>query len=176
VRSSLVVIPHLVFAVNRKENGGLARQFAPHGKGVGCGVCGGGFAAPTNPTFPLFTGASFPQNDLLYKPTVYCRFIPTVRGEGRKWGIRGGGFAAPNPPPSSPPRDRERPISAEGPPGRFPSPQLRNSQGQPFCGLRRGGNRARISIGISTTRRSSTVPSLSRPKNRRRPIRVSGGL
>gem|GEM_PF-3404785 len=46
------------------------QQFALHGEGVGCGVCGGGFAAPTNPTFPLFAGAPLSQNDWLRKPAV----------------------------------------------------------------------------------------------------------
>jgi len=54
----------------------LAQQFAPHGKGLGCGVCGGGFAAPTNPTLPFFTDAPLPRNDLRHKPNtphLHCR-------------------------------------------------------------------------------------------------------
>ncbi len=33
---------------------GLAQQFTLHGKRVGCGVCGGGGAAPTNPPLQPF--------------------------------------------------------------------------------------------------------------------------
>ncbi len=49
---------------------GLAPQFTLHGKGWGCGVCGGGFAAPTNPTFPYLTGMLLPERDLLHKPNL----------------------------------------------------------------------------------------------------------
>ncbi len=56
--------------------GRLAQQFALYGKGVGCGVFGGGEAAPKNPTFPLFTGTLLPEKDLLHKPRE------------RNWGLR----------------------------------------------------------------------------------------
>ena len=175
MRSSLVVIPHLVFAVNRKRTVGLRGNSPRMGKGWGVGFVGAAKPSPQTPLSPF----SRARHSL---KTICCTSLPLIaassqRCGGRKWGIRGGGFAAaPNPPLFIAPRTGKGRHRPKAPQGRFPSPQLRNSQGQPFCGLRRGGNRARISIGISTTRRSSTVPSLSRPKNRRRPIRVSGGL